>query len=117
MRIQRTLFLSAILSIAALLSSGPAAQTSGEKETFTAVAIVNDQFSSGAGNVLIQITRWSTDAERTRLVNTLLQRDRTICSRSCATRGRSAPYARLTRLATTSTTRSKRAQRKAAGES
>jgi hypothetical protein len=49
------------------------AQTSGQKEDFTAVAIVNNNLGSGAGTVQIQVTRWSTDAERTRLVNTLLK--------------------------------------------
>jgi hypothetical protein len=50
------------------------AQTQGQKEEFTAVAIVNNNVASGAGTVLMRITRWSTEAERTRLVNTLLQK-------------------------------------------
>lgn len=38
-----------------------------------AVAIVNDNLGSGAGTVLIDITRWSTDVERAKLVSTLLE--------------------------------------------
>lgn len=45
------------------LQSGP--------EEFTATAIVNNNLGSGAGIVQIRITRWSTDAERMRLVSTL----------------------------------------------
>jgi hypothetical protein len=57
----------------ALLMSATAGlpQTSGEKESFTATAIVNNNLGSGAGTVLIDVTRWSTEAERTKLVNAL----------------------------------------------
>jgi hypothetical protein len=68
--------IAAVLAVAlVLVSSGasPAAQTSGQKEDFTAIAMVNDENSSGAGHVLMQVTRWSTEAERTRLVNTLMK--------------------------------------------
>ena len=47
------------------------AQTLGEPEEFTATAIVNNARASGAGTVLIRVTRWSTDMERTRLIETL----------------------------------------------
>src|SRR5262245_58134186 len=47
------------------------AQTHGEPEEFTAVAIVNNNLASGAGTVLMRVTRWSTDTERDRLINTL----------------------------------------------
>src|SRR4051812_45148240 len=47
------------------------AQTLGEPEQFTAVAIVNNNLGSGAGTVLLRVDRWSTEAERTRLINTL----------------------------------------------
>jgi hypothetical protein len=43
-------------------------------EEFTAVAVANDEFGSGAGTILIRITRWSTDAESARLVETLRQK-------------------------------------------
>ena len=60
------------LAMTALASAGMS-QTAGEKESFTAVAIVNDNLGSGAGTVLIDITRWSTDSERAKLVSTLLE--------------------------------------------
>lgn len=44
-----------------------AAQTSGQPEEFSAFAIVSDNLGSGAGRVIIRVTRWSTEAERTRL--------------------------------------------------
>ena len=46
-------------------------QTIGEKERFTAIAIVNNNLGSGAGTVQIDITRWSTQAERTELLDVL----------------------------------------------
>lgn len=52
----------------------PTAQTSGVKEDFTAVAMVNNNLASGAGQVIIQVTRWSTDAERDTLVKTLVDK-------------------------------------------
>lgn len=48
-----------------------AAQTRGEKESFTAIAMVNNELGSGAGTVLIDVTRWSTDAETESLVKAL----------------------------------------------
>ena len=67
---------TAILAGSALLAAiaGPAAQTHGEKEEFTAVAIANNTVQSGAGTVLISVERWSTAAERERLVATLLNK-------------------------------------------
>ena len=52
-------------------SAAIGAQTLGTKERFTAVAIVNNNLGSGAGIVQIDVTRWSTSAERTTLLNTL----------------------------------------------
>jgi len=49
------------------------AQTSGDKERFSATAIVNNELGSGAGTVQIEISRWSTEAERSKLVNTLVK--------------------------------------------
>ena len=40
-------------------------------KTFTAVAIVNNNLGSGAGTVLMRVSRWSTEAERDRLITTL----------------------------------------------
>jgi hypothetical protein len=58
---------------AALLigSTAPRAQTLGEKERFTAIAIVNNIRASGAGIVQIDIKRWSTAGERSALLNVL----------------------------------------------
>ena len=47
------------------------AQTHGEKESFTAIAIANNELASGAGTVLIDVTRWSTDAEAAVLLKVL----------------------------------------------
>jgi len=46
-------------------------QTLGQKERFTAVAIVNNNLGSGAGIVQIDVNRWSTQSERTELLNAL----------------------------------------------
>ena len=46
-------------------------QTLGQKERFTAVAIVNNNLGSGAGVVQIDITRWSAQSERTELLNVM----------------------------------------------
>lgn len=61
-------------ALAVLYSPFTRAQTLGEPEEFTAVAIKNDEFSSGAGTVLLRVTRWSTEAERMRLLDTLRQK-------------------------------------------
>ena len=47
------------------------AQTNGEPEEFTAVAIVNNNIASGAGTVLMRVTRWSSEAESQQLLATL----------------------------------------------
>jgi hypothetical protein len=67
---------TAIVVASALLasSSGVIAQTHGEKEEFTAVAIANNNIQSGAGTVLISIDRWSATAERDMLVSTLVNK-------------------------------------------
>jgi len=56
------------------VSSSVIAQTHGEKEEFTAVAIANNNIRSGAGTVLISVDRWSTNAERERFVSTLMNK-------------------------------------------
>src|SRR5688572_12640396 len=66
--------LSLTLVAMLLLGSGVTAQTLGTKEDFSAVAVVNNNLGSGAGTVLFSVTRWSTDAERDRLVDTLLKK-------------------------------------------
>ena len=52
----------------------PAAQTLGEKERFTAIAMVNNTRAAGAGTVLIDINRWSTPAEREALLKALKEK-------------------------------------------
>jgi hypothetical protein len=83
MRVQERPRLGALLVLVAAigvwlqLSRGQhtaSAQTLGEPEEFTAVAIVNNNIATGAGTVDIRITRWSGDAERTMLVQALLQK-------------------------------------------
>jgi hypothetical protein len=71
MGIATRLTLATIVLCVALFGSWPAAQTQGQKEEFSATAIANDELGSGAGRLQIRITRWSTDAERTRLFETL----------------------------------------------
>ena len=53
------------------VNSRSSAQTLGEPEDFTAIAIVNNEIATGAGTVLIHITRWSTEKERAHLIETL----------------------------------------------
>lgn len=60
-----------IVLLLLLFSSWTAAQTLGDKEEFTAVAMMNDELGSGAGTVLINIDRWSTAAESDKFVDTL----------------------------------------------
>ena len=77
MRIRSRQFIALIAcASAALLSTllPRAAQTLGEVEEFTATAIVNNERASGAGTVLIRVTRWSADMERMRLIDTLKQK-------------------------------------------
>jgi hypothetical protein len=61
--------------VAAVLPMGPlTAQSNLPKEEFTATAVVNNEFATGAGIVQIRINRWTGEAERARLVSTLLQK-------------------------------------------
>lgn len=67
----RKLVLPAVIALAAVAA---AAQTNGTPEEFTAVAIANNNLQSGAGTVLISVDRWSTNAERNRLVTSLREK-------------------------------------------
>lgn len=60
----------ALVSVIAT-STASLAQTSGQKESFTAVAVVNNNLASGLGTVLIDISRWSTEAEQKALAAAL----------------------------------------------
>jgi len=68
---QFALFAVTLTLVAGSTISG---QTNAPKEEFTAVAIVNNNLASGLGRVIMQVTRWSSEAERTRLAETLLQK-------------------------------------------
>jgi hypothetical protein len=64
------------LGLTALLSAsetGDWSQTLGQREEFTATAIVNNNLGAGAGRVIMRVTRWSTEAERGLLTRTLLK--------------------------------------------
>jgi hypothetical protein len=64
----------ATAAIVALSFAGGSAQSNAPKEDFTAIAMVNNNLGSGAGTVLISVTRWSTEAEGRQLVNTLQEK-------------------------------------------
>ncbi|MGE3490265.1 MAG: hypothetical protein AB7N29_09685 [Vicinamibacterales bacterium] len=68
---QFALFAVTLTLVAGSTISG---QTNAPKEEFTAVAIVNNNLASGLGRVIMQVSRWSSEAERTRLAETLLQK-------------------------------------------
>jgi hypothetical protein len=62
------------LALAAALTGTPTAQSGGEPETFTALAVnMGNVGPSQPTTVDITIARWSTDDERTRLVTTLVE--------------------------------------------
>jgi hypothetical protein len=74
-RIQRRLivFLAPVLLAAALPFA--LAQTNGAAQRFTAIAVnVSNVGRTGAGRVEIVVNRWSTEAERDRLLSTLLEK-------------------------------------------
>jgi hypothetical protein len=60
---------------AASTSTLTLAQTKGTPERFTALAVnMSNVGRSGAGTIEIAVDRWSTDAERDRLLTTLMER-------------------------------------------
>lgn len=71
MRRQFAIFAASLTLVAGSTVFG---QTNAPKEEFSAVAIVNNNLAAGLGRVIMQVTRWSSEAERTRLVDTLLQK-------------------------------------------
>ena len=73
-RTRTRLHACAVLATLLLGASWAAGQTSGEPEEFTAVAVVNNNLGTGAGTVIMQVNLWSTDAERAKLVNVLMQK-------------------------------------------
>src|SRR6184192_3332093 len=64
--------LTAALGISAALA---AAQTSGSPERFTALAVnMSNVGRTGAGTVEMVVNRWSTDAERDKLLTVLMEK-------------------------------------------
>lgn len=64
----------ATAALTVLLLSGSLAavqQQAGEPEDISATVIANNELASGLGTVQIRINRWSTDADRTRLITVL----------------------------------------------
>jgi hypothetical protein len=59
------------LAVVAGLAAGVVAQTNGQPEEFSAIAIQNNNLGGGADRVIIRVTRWSTEAERTQLAAAL----------------------------------------------
>src|SRR5438067_13672856 len=68
--------LIAALSLAVLAVAIGAAQTMGTPEKFTAFAVNMGNLNgrTSAGTVEISVERWSTDAERTTLLDTLVEK-------------------------------------------
>jgi len=67
-------FVGLALLVGSAVGSIVSAQTIGQKEEFEATAIVNNNLGSGAGRMIMQVTRWSTEAERARLVKALTEK-------------------------------------------
>jgi hypothetical protein len=66
---------AAFVAALAILSTAPSkAQSNAPPENFSAVAMSNSDVLTGAGRVLIRITRWTGEAERQRIVGQLLER-------------------------------------------
>ena len=64
------------LALAVVLGASAASpgQTNGDKLSFTAVAVANNNLAAGAGTVLIDVMRWSTPEEARELADTLRQK-------------------------------------------
>jgi hypothetical protein len=75
MRIRRLLVLFATPAVLTALVQLALAQTGGAAERFTAIAVnISDVGRTGEGTVEIVVNRWSTEAERDRLLTTLLEK-------------------------------------------
>ena len=61
-------------AVAWLAAAAVTAQTNGSPEEFTAVAVANNNLATGLETVLIDVRRWSTDAEREKLVSILREK-------------------------------------------
>ncbi len=67
--------LALVAGVAALgaEASAKAAQTTGQPEEFSAIAIMNNNLGSASDRVIMRVTRWSTEAER-KLIAAALQK-------------------------------------------
>jgi len=65
---------AAAACVALLMTPGVQAQSNFPPEEFQAIAIANNNLGSGAGRVDIRVTRWSSEAERDRLVSALVDK-------------------------------------------
>ena len=75
MRIRRLLVVVATPALLPALVPFALAQTDGVAERFTAIAVnVSNVGRTGEGTVEIVVNRWSTEAERDRLLTTLLEK-------------------------------------------
>ncbi len=72
--VRRACVAAAGVAAVALITLPIAAQTLGEPERFTALAVNMNGVRTGTAQIEIAVTRWSTDAERDRLINTLLDK-------------------------------------------
>lgn len=72
----RPLHLAAAIIVAVALFRPPIdfAQSNFPPEEFSAIAMVNNNIASGAGRVIMRVTRWSSVAERDRLVDALVSK-------------------------------------------
>jgi hypothetical protein len=68
----RIALVCAVLGVPSYIAAQKA-RTESRPEEFTATAIVNNNLASGAGQLIIRITRWSSPDERRMLVDTLLE--------------------------------------------
>jgi hypothetical protein len=70
--VKRLSITAVALAAFATLGLVGAAQTNGSPERFTAMAVNMDR--GGTSNIEIVVNRWSTESERTRLMNVLLEK-------------------------------------------
>lgn len=72
--LRRVVVTAAVGAGLAAFSARVPAQTMGSPERFTALAVnMSNVGRTGANTVDINVTRWSTDAERDRLINTVME--------------------------------------------
>src|SRR5512146_1540532 len=84
------------LAVFTALGLSSAAQTSGQPERFTALAVNMNR--GGSATIEIVVNRWSTDAERDRLLNVLQDMPRVGYFRNIQSIGYDVHYARRTPL-------------------